>query len=98
MPRRRRIEHDPAADGRSRTKHDAVSPGRDDGTRQAQLGEAVAGARDARWGLRRAVVEHDPRRKLAQRLERDVEPEARLGGARRDEDVAAAQLLPLDAG
>ena len=44
------------------------------------------------------MVEHHARRNLRQRLERDVEPEAGPDRARRDEDVAAPQLLPLDAG
>ena len=89
VPRRVRVEHDPAADRRPGAQHDAVSTRRDDGPRQAQLGEAVAGAGDAGRRLRRAVVEHDPGRDLRQRLERDVEPEARPHRSRRDEDVAA---------
>ena len=98
VPRRRRIEDDTAADGRPGAQDDAVAAGRDDGPREAQLREAVAGARDAGGGLGGAVVERHARRDLAERLERDVEPEARRRGSRRDEHVAAPQLLPLDAG
>ena len=98
VPRRRRIEHHSAADRGVGAQHDTVAARRDDRPRQAQLGEAVAGARHPRDRLRGAVVEHDASRDLSQRLERDVEAEARPGRSRRDEDVAAPQLLPLDAG
>ena len=98
MPRRIRVEDDPAADGRAGAQHDAVAARGDDGPRQAQLGEAVAGAGDAGCRLRGAVVEHDPRRDLSQRLQHHVEAEARPQRSRGDEDVAAPQLLPLDAG
>ena len=98
VPRRARVEDDAAADGRAGAQDDPVATRGDDRPRQAELREPVAGAGDASGGLRRAVVEHDARRDLAQRLERDVEPEARPERSRRDEDVAAPQLLPLDAG
>ncbi len=98
VPRRARVEDDSAADRRAGAQHDSVAAGRDDGPREPELGEAVAGACDAGGGLRGAVVEHDARRDLSQRLERHVEPEARPDRSRRDEDVAAPQLLSLDAG
>ena len=74
VPRRARVEHDAAADGRAGAKDDPVAARGDDRPRQAELGEAVAGAGDSSGGFRGAVVEHDARRNLAQRLERDVHP------------------------
>ena len=47
VPRRVRVEDDSAADRRPGAQDDAVAARRDDGPRQAQLREAVAGARDA---------------------------------------------------
>src|SRR6188472_4642204 len=43
-------------------------------------------------------MEHDTHGELLQRVERHVEPEARRERPGGDEDVAAAQLLPLHAG
>jgi hypothetical protein len=95
---RSRIEDDPAGDGRAGAENDVVAARCYDRSGEAQLREPVAGARDAGEGLRGAVMKHDARRNVSQRLECDIEPEARLHGSRRDEDVAATELLPLDAG
>ena len=65
VPRRVRVEDDAAADRRAGAQDDSVAAGGDYRPRQTELGEAVAGAGDARGGLRRAVVEHDARRNLA---------------------------------
>ena len=92
------IQHDPAGKRCPGAEDDPVAARGDNRPRQAQLGEAVAGARDAGNGLVGSMVEHDAGRNLSKRLEGHVEPEARPDGARRDEDVAAAQLLPLHAG
>ena len=51
VSRRRRIEDDTAADRRPRAQDDAVAAGGHDGAREAQLREAVAGARDAGGGV-----------------------------------------------
>jgi len=98
VPGRGGVEDGSAGDRRPRAEDDAVAPRGDDRARQAQLREAVSGPRDAGRGLRGAVVEHHARRDLAQGLERHVEPEARPEGARRDEDIAAAEFPPLHSG
>ena len=68
------------------------------GAREPQLREPLAGARDARDGLGRAVVELDTRGQFAGAVEGDVEPEARPKRTGRDEHVAAPDLRAFDAG
>ena len=87
-----RIEHRSAADGRSRAEDDAVAARGDDGSREPQLREAVADARDAREYIRRPVMHVDTGWNLRERLEDDVEPVARPVRARRDERVTAPHV------
>ena len=94
------VDDAPAADGRARAEHEAVSAGGDGGRGEAQLRVALADPPDRGRDLRRAVVDVHAgavgdRLEL---LERDVQPEARRVGARLDERVAAPQLRSLDPG
>ena len=97
---RRGIEHLGAADRRPVAEHDAVATGGDRRRGQPQLGEALAGADDARVELGRAVVDVQAAALLdrLQLVEHDVEAVADRVFARLDEGGAAAKLRPLDAG
>ena len=89
-PRRARVEHRAAADGRRRAQDHPVAARRHDRLRQPQLREAPA-PDDARPRVRRAEVHLHVGRDLRELLERDVEPVGDGEGARLDERVAAAR-------
>ena len=94
-PRRPRVEHRPAADGRRRAQHDPVAAGGHDRLREPQLREAAA-TDDARPHVGRPEVRLHVRGNLRELLERDVEPVRDRERARLDERVAARELRPLD--
>src|SRR5205807_7584301 len=70
---RRRVEHAPAADRGCGAKNDTVATCRDNGFRQAKLGETVADPNDAGEDARGSVVHVYARWNLRQRFERDVQ-------------------------
>ena len=92
------VEHDAASDGRLGAQHEAIAAGGDDGRGEPELRARVVGAYDPRRDLRRAVVHADRRRDVGDRLEPHVEPVARHERIRRDERVAARELVSLDPG
>src|SRR5207302_1205199 len=96
VPRRRRVDHAAAADGRSGTQHHAVAARRDDGLREPQLCEAISDADDPGEHAGRAVVYLDAVGDLGQLFELDVEPVARWVRGRCDERIAAPQLASFD--
>ena len=92
------VDDAPAADGRARAEHEAVSAGGDGGRGEAQLRVPLADPPDRGRDLRGAVVDVHAgavgdRLEL---LERDVQAVARRIRAWLDERVAAPQLRPLD--
>jgi hypothetical protein len=95
VPRRGGIEDGAAGDRRVRPQDQPVAARGDHRLVQAELGEALAGARRARGDGRGAVVDGDRGRDRRQRLEQHVEPVARPVRAGLDERVAAAELPTL---
>ena len=95
--RRRRVEHDAAADGRLGAQDDAVAAGGDDRLASRSCAKRPL-AHDAGRDVARAEVDRDARPATRlELLERDVEPVADRIGAGLDERVAAPQLRALDA-
>ena len=100
MARGSGVDDAPAADGRARAEHEAVSAGGDGGRGEAQLRVPLADPPDRGRDLRSAVVDVHARAvgDRLELLERDVQAEARRVGTRLDERVAAPQLRSLDPG
>ena len=97
MARRIGIDHGAAPDRRPAAQDDPVAARCNHRRREPELGVA-AGRGDAGEDGARPVV-HEQALAVRDRLElveRDVQPEARAQRARRDQDVAAPQLAPLD--
>ena len=95
--RGRRVEHDPAADGRVGAQHHSVAARGDDRLGEPQLGVRPA-ARDASRDGARPDVHGQRAREIVRRIELHVEPERRRVVAGLDDDVAACDVAPLEAG
>ena len=89
MPRRRGIEHDSTADGRLRTKHDAIATRGHKRPLEPELRVSLSGAHDPRIHGRGAVANLHARAVGNVAGELDVEPEAHRICAGLDKGVAA---------